>query len=504
MALNFAADGRHVNCGSGSSIDDLTTFTMMWWLNPTSLAASSFLASKTPVGYGTWRDVYCNVNGQVRVEFKRATTGMTVYAVNGTLAAGAWQCIAVTWDGSNAAKIYKGTLAAALAEASYATSTAGSGAYSSDAAEALFLGAGPNITQRFNGSIAWVGLWNREMTLAELQSQQFRPRVTSGCVGFWMLGANGTATQADWSGNGNSGSVTGATVADHVPLGSWFGGVLALPYVVAGGTAYNETGGAVGAWTGSATDTETFSDAGAGRGVWVASGSDAATFADSGRAVGVWSASVDDVGAFLDAGSGRGVWVASGLDVALWVDAGAVVGIWTGGAADSFGGASAYHETGGAVGIWRGTLVDVLAMNDIGQATGVWVAGGVDALAVDETAGARGVWVASGLDAWGITEAGGGVGLWTASGADALMFVDSGAGRGVWVASGADIAALVDSGGGIGIWTGGGLDALVGLILRGRLVITNAALGGVSVADARVGGAAVTDSGLGGLTITDD
>ena len=30
-------------------------------------------------------------------------------------------------------------------------------------------------------------------------------------------------TQPDWSGNGNSGAVTGATVADHVPLGPPFG-----------------------------------------------------------------------------------------------------------------------------------------------------------------------------------------------------------------------------------------------------------------------------------------
>jgi hypothetical protein len=49
------------------------------------------------------------------------------------------------------------------------------------------------------------------------------PRPIAGCVGFWHLGANGVGTQPDWSGNANAGTVTGATVSDHVPLGPWFG-----------------------------------------------------------------------------------------------------------------------------------------------------------------------------------------------------------------------------------------------------------------------------------------
>jgi hypothetical protein len=73
----------------------------------------------------------------------------------------------------------------------------------------------------FVGRGAILALFNRVLLLPEIQAWQYRPRNLSGCVGFWRLGSNGTATQPDFSGNGNSGTVTGATVAEDPPLGKW-------------------------------------------------------------------------------------------------------------------------------------------------------------------------------------------------------------------------------------------------------------------------------------------
>ena len=62
---------------------------------------------------------------------------------------------------------------------------------------------------------------NTDLALAEIQRQQFRPHPLASTLVFCMLGYAGTGTQPDWSGNGNNGTVTGATVADHVPLGAF-------------------------------------------------------------------------------------------------------------------------------------------------------------------------------------------------------------------------------------------------------------------------------------------
>jgi len=74
--------------------------------------------------------------------------------------------------------------------------------------------------------------FDRALSLGEIRSLQFHPRVLSGCVLYSHYGFNGTGTQPDWSGKGNSGTVTGATVSNHVPLGSPFGFDDPLPYIV--------------------------------------------------------------------------------------------------------------------------------------------------------------------------------------------------------------------------------------------------------------------------------
>ena len=49
--------------------------------------------------------------------------------------------------------------------------------------------------------------------MAEIEAQRLYPQRTSGNVMFVLTGENGTSTQWDLSGNGNNGTVTGATPA---------------------------------------------------------------------------------------------------------------------------------------------------------------------------------------------------------------------------------------------------------------------------------------------------
>lgn len=230
MALSFTAVTHVVDIGSGASLDNLTAWTVLAWVYPVSLSQDLPLTFKGDAASGsTYRSCILLSTGALYLDLHRATTDLTASSAASVYAANAWQFFGFAANSAGAAtdqKIFYGTLSAAVAEVgSYASQSVGSGAVVADAAYNQGIGNGIPA-QAFWGSsmrIAWVGQWNRVLTLGEIQAQQFRPHVTAGCVGFYHLGFAGTGTQPDWSGNGNAGTVTGAAVADHVPLGPLFG-----------------------------------------------------------------------------------------------------------------------------------------------------------------------------------------------------------------------------------------------------------------------------------------
>ena len=73
------------------------------------------------------------------------------------------------------------------------------------------------------GRMGFFHVISSELTLNQIIAQQYRPHVRSDSQVFMHLGFNGTGTQPDLTGKGNNGTVTGAVVADHVPLGPPFG-----------------------------------------------------------------------------------------------------------------------------------------------------------------------------------------------------------------------------------------------------------------------------------------
>lgn len=229
-ALTFgAATTDVVNHGSDASLDNLNPFTWAAWIFPTTLTNARIILSKATAGSVGKQFAVNGTAGDVSVRVNRPTD--TVYITNDTPLAttSKWYFIAATFDSAGAAgqvvNIYVGDLTTSLAERAYGTATDGSG--TPDAEETVSFAAG-NLTPAtpatpLQGRIAWAGVWNRGLSLGELQQQQFRPHKTSGNVLFTHYGFNGTGTQPDWSGTGNSGTVTGATQSDHVPLGAPFG-----------------------------------------------------------------------------------------------------------------------------------------------------------------------------------------------------------------------------------------------------------------------------------------
>lgn len=217
MALLFADNSADsVGHGSGASLDFLTAATVLMWIYPTTVANAlrQIIGKKGGANTG-W------------VIFKRGTDG-TSWAVqvdrvtaDGTvdlpgMQANVWQYIGFSWNTTtNAFASYRGTLTAVVADVT-ALAVPGSGVQVDDSAENLSVGSG---NQSASGmSVAMVQVYNRVLTLAEIRQQQFRPFPKSGCVLFSHYGFQGTGTQRDYSGAGNVGTVTTATVSAGVPI----------------------------------------------------------------------------------------------------------------------------------------------------------------------------------------------------------------------------------------------------------------------------------------------
>ena len=221
MALDFSPGvATLVNHGSAASLDDMDVGTYVVWMFPTSTDARSICDKRDTSG---WRTFPCQSNSRLAFQLNRATVNLTIFSSNDFYTANVWNFAAATWDASGAdadQKLFQGTLSAAVAEeSSYGTQTVGSGATVTNAGGDFFVGNNGENNVALIGRIAWFGVWNVQLTLAQLQAQQFFPHKTAGCVLFSHYGYNGVGTQADWSGNVNNGTVTGATQADHVPLG---------------------------------------------------------------------------------------------------------------------------------------------------------------------------------------------------------------------------------------------------------------------------------------------
>ena len=224
-SLTFgAATSDRVNHGSGSTLDNLDPFTWMAWVRPTTLTDARAIIVKDDNSGGSLKHLrLLGTAGNVQAFTTRATQN-TRYETNDTplSALNAWVFIAVVYNSAAAANnlfhIYAGSQTVLARERTYAVTQDGSGAVTADAAGFLSVGnEGPGYTRAFQGDIGPVEISTRALSLAEIQDHQSQPHFSGGNVLFTYEGFNGTGTQADLSGNGNSGTVTGATASTLGP-----------------------------------------------------------------------------------------------------------------------------------------------------------------------------------------------------------------------------------------------------------------------------------------------
>ena len=238
MSLSFTRlSTDHVDHGSNASLDTLGAGVyMMWMFSGASADVDWQLFEKNESATKS----ALNPDFNWGAEIGRDSVDLLVRANIGNFAsygAAKWLFLAFAFDRTGAdgdQKLLMGDLTTAATEPStYSTQTVGSGNFVADASNSLIVGNQAAGNRGVEDSIASLHLCNVLLTNAQIRAQQFRFRKLLSSVILCEYGWNGTNLQPDWSGNGNNGTVTGATVSDHVPLGPLFGFDTSLTSTVA-------------------------------------------------------------------------------------------------------------------------------------------------------------------------------------------------------------------------------------------------------------------------------
>lgn len=224
MSYLFSASGDLIDFGNPSGLTNKTAQTVAVWLyNTSGNAEEGRVFQKSANNRFEWRNDTTRLvlirNGTSQCRAEALLSNFSAYAANKWL----YVVAQFNFGGSTTdQKIFIGDLSTPAAEPSaYVSQTAGSGSVTSDSASNLLIGNNTSAgTLEFNGRIAIVQAWDALLTSRQIWAQQFGfvPVATQNLQLFSHLGLNNIAGCPDWSGNRQNGSVTGATVAAHVPL----------------------------------------------------------------------------------------------------------------------------------------------------------------------------------------------------------------------------------------------------------------------------------------------
>ena len=245
-SVELGAVGRYIDLGSSVALDDLGSCTFLTYCRPTTVGENNFgyLFGKTPSGSLNGPRFFVGNPLYVSVGAHSSTAGAPSRASgNSVFALNAWAHIASTFDGTITAaniKHYVGAGADLAEVASYGTTTNGSGSIASDASNNAFLLNRAGLARAFVGDVAYVAVWDRVLSPAELvTAQNSGPLdVPSGLVLLW-------ANQQDLGPNAITPAGRSTFVAGSLPPNTNLGS--------GGGSAQDLAGVAVAVATATAT-----------------------------------------------------------------------------------------------------------------------------------------------------------------------------------------------------------------------------------------------------------
>lgn len=223
-----AATTDRIGHGTATNIDDFNTGTVLVWVKVNTFTDGRAFFDKTATASSLKRfalETFPGTN-QLAWSMGRVTANLNYVTNNIFISTGTWYFFAVSFStqasAGEIANIYFGSQTAMAVEATYdAVTSDGSGAFGNEGSAAnLFFGgtnAGGNLACQC--LVAYGKYTNRQMTLAEIQNEQFNPQwgETSGLGGLFSTYAIGTGSQFDLSGNNNAGTITGCTESSDGP-----------------------------------------------------------------------------------------------------------------------------------------------------------------------------------------------------------------------------------------------------------------------------------------------
>jgi hypothetical protein len=221
-----------VNCGSGSTLDDVSQVTVTAWIFPRTMgeANARIVAKENTSGSAETGIFILNDSGYSICWFRKFSGGLGIWKMPaGNFATNTWHHVAVTYNDASVANdpvLYLNGTSRTVTE--FMTP---SGTRSSDAAFNFTIGATEGGGQAFDGLIQDVRVYSRILNAAEIaalynaRSRDFQ--ITSGLVGHWPLddGPDGSSADTDVArdraGKGNNG--TGDDGANNTGL-TWRSG----------------------------------------------------------------------------------------------------------------------------------------------------------------------------------------------------------------------------------------------------------------------------------------
>ena len=205
MPRDFNGTTSVLTCGTTLTLGG--TFTFAIWMNPdgTGEGGSGRLLEK---GNGTnYAVFFVTTNQATRFLADWSTTdgGWTSDTTNST---GVWTHAAMTYDDSSVANdpiFYINGVATTATETATPTLTRGAESGS------FRVGNNSGATRTFDGRLAYAQVFNRILSAVEIpQIMRWPGSITRGLIGFWPIW--GGSPEGDYSGAGNSGTVTSANV----------------------------------------------------------------------------------------------------------------------------------------------------------------------------------------------------------------------------------------------------------------------------------------------------
>jgi hypothetical protein len=232
-ALRFAGGtSEHVALGNAGTTLAPLTGSLLAWVYPERLAASSVILGVSDGAGGAFACAEVDADGDLYSLYTRATSNCTTVTTTQPLATtDKWYCVAFTWSTTVGAnnEIWVGDEDTILT--SVATGGTGSGAVDTFATDAAGIGGAPAVpaSTEFGGRIARVVLWNAPQTEETLRQYQWRQWVGPNIVAIWWPGKDGAAAtvydlSSTFSGTAHDGSPTNdPTLAAGPALGPMYG-----------------------------------------------------------------------------------------------------------------------------------------------------------------------------------------------------------------------------------------------------------------------------------------